>query len=1054
MIKKLLLTLSVFLFSCTLIMAQTRLISGQVVDSESGDGIPGANVLIKGTTQGTITDVEGKFQIEASNDDVLVISYVGYVSEEIAVGNQNKINVAMTPDITSLEEIVVVGYGEMKRSDLTGSVVSVKSDELVQTITPTLDQALQGRAAGVQVRQTSGRPGGGVSINIRGAKSILGSNEPLYIVDGIQIEGDVEESSGFSWAGGGNGQNGVNPLSFLNVNDIESVEVLKDASATAIYGSRAANGVVIITTKKGQPGKVRINYDGLYGVQTVQKKLDMLNLHEYAEYRNEIGENYDVGMRPEFADPSLLGEGTDWQDEIFNVAPMQSHDVSFSGGNEYTSYAFNLGYFDQEGIVVGSDFERFNARLNVETKALKWLTIGGNATLSRINESLTLNDDETGVISLALRSTPDIPVKNPDGSFGFSPLGENNRANPVAIALLRDLDVIRTRTLLNTFADVKILEGLNFRTSLSTDISYNNSYGFNPTYDMGPFASNETAQSRRQFDNSIWWMSSSFLTYSRDFTDFLSGSIMAGMEFQESNWEGMSGGRTIFISNDVPALNAGDATNMTNSQYKGSSALASYFGRANLSFFDRYLITATYRADGSSKFGPNNKWGYFPSFAFGWKLNEEAFLEDINVISNLKLRVSWGQTGNQDIPNYGYGTALTNYQTVWGPGMLAANYANPDLKWETTTTLNIGFDLSLFDNRIELLVDAYDALTEDLLSPLPLPLAMGTSGTGSITSPTFNLGEIENRGIELTLNTVNTTGDFVWNTGITFTLNRNEVKALYSPNAVFDENVQWFNHVTRTAVGKPIGQFYGYIMEGIFSDAEDIRNHADQGEPIGKTNGVWPGDIKYKDISGPDGVADGVINDFDRTYIGDPNPDFTFGINNTFNYKNFDLTLFLTGSYGNDIFNYTRRFTESLQQGDNQSVAVNDRANLGLIDANGSMDDVDNVIVTNPGTDIPRISPFDGNNNRRISSRYVEDGSFIRIKNLSLGYTIPGNILSKLSMTKARFYVNVQNLYTFTKYTGLDPEIGPFNQNMLLNGIDNGNFPLPRIYTVGVNIGF
>jgi len=1035
------------------VIIQTKNVNGKVTSEEEVDGIPGVNVLEKGTSNGTVTDIQGNFALEVSEGATLVFSSVGYNTQEVVVGNRSVIDIVMSQNVQHLDELVVVGYGEMKRSDLTGSVVSVGSEDLVQTMTPTLDQALQGRAAGVQVRQTSGRPGGGVSINIRGAGSITGNNEPLYIVDGVQISGEVEQSSGFNWAGGGNGQNGVNTLSFLNINDIESVEVLKDASATAIYGSRAANGVVIITTKKGKPGKVSVNYDGYYGMQTVQRKLDLLNLREYAEYRNEIGEEYGSGMRAEFADPSLLGEGTNWQDEVFQLAPMQSHDVSLSGGNEYTTYAFNVGYFDQEGIVVGSGFERFNLRLNIENKATKWLTIGGNATLSRMNEAITLNDDNNGVISLALRSTPDIPVRNPDGSFGFSPLGENSRANPLGIALLRDLDVKRTRVLVNTFANVNLLEGLDFRTTFGSNIGFNNSYGFNPTYNMGPFASNELAQSRRQFDNNLWWMSSSYLTYTRDFTSFLSGTVMAGMEFQESNWEGLSGGRTNFISNDIQALNAGDATNSVNSQYAGNSALASYFGRANFTLLDKVLLTATIRADGSSNFGPNNKWGYFPSLAVGYRLTEEPFMQNLDFISNLKIRGSWGQTGNQDIPAYGYGMALTNYQTVWGPGLLASRYANPDLKWETTTSVNLGLDVSLFQNRIELLVDVYNNVTSDLLSPLPLPLSMGSSGIGSISAPFFNLGEIQNRGFELTLNTVNTTGELKWNSALTFTMNRNEILSLNNENAVFDKNVQWFDHVTRSTIGQPLGQFYGYVVEGIFQNADEIRNHANQGD-IDKINGVWPGDLKFKDISGPEGEPDGVIDDLDRTFIGDPNPDFTFGLNNSFSYKNFDFSMFIIGSVGNEIFNYTRRFTESLQLGDNQLATANDRARHELIDENGSATDPDNVVVANPGTSVPRMTPFDPNDNRRISSRYVEDGSFVRIKTLSLGYNLPSRLLSTLNMSKARVYVNVQNLVTFTSYTGLDPEIGPFNQDLLLNGIDNGNFPLPRIYTLGINVGF
>lgn len=1047
MMKKRFLLLLVFaLMAFTAIHSQERMVSGTITDANDGSAIPGVNILVQGTSRGTITDVDGNYQIKVNSGEVLVFSFIGYKIQEIPVGDQRTLDVEMAADYQLVDEVVVVGYGTMKRSDLTGSVTSVKQADLQASVSTSIDQALQGRAAGVQVTKTSGQPGGGVSVRIRGSSSIGGTNEPLYVIDGIPVSGNATGlNMGFDWAGGGNGQSTANVLSTINPNDIVSVEILKDASATAIYGSRAANGVVLISTRRGEAGKAKVEYNGYVGLQEMPKMLDVLNLREYAEYSNELSAENNLSPNPLFADPSILGEGTNWQEEIFELAVMHNHDLSVSGGNEKSTYALSIGYMDQEGIVIGSGFDRLSSRINAESKTFDWLTIGGNMSLGQTNETITLNDDDRGVVSLALIQRPEIPVKLPDGSWGGPQEGQAALTNPVAIAQIRDNELKRVRFMSNVHADLTLTEGLVFKTQFGSDMSFVNNYGFNPTYEFGTIV-NELNQSRRNFANNKSWILSNFLTYNKDFANgAIQTQTMLGAESQEANWEGMMGMRSNFISNEIQELNAGDAETAVNNQYKGSNALESYFGRLNLTFFDRYLFTATYRADGSSNFAPDNKWGYFPSMALAWKVSNEGFMQNVDPVSSLRLRLGYGQVGNQDIGGYTYGAALTNYPTKWGPGLLPNRYANPDVKWETTTSYNVGLDLTMFDNRIEFIGDVYLKQTNDLLMPLTLPLYMGTA---SISAPTVNVGAMENKGLELTLNTVNTVGTFKWNSGLTFTLNRNELTELYEEGNVIDRNVQWFNHATRSVVGKSLGQFYGYVADGVFANAEEIRNHADQGI-IGKNNGVWPGDIRFKDLNNDD-----VIDESDRTYIGNPQPDFTLGLNNNFKFRNFDMTVYLLSSYGNDILNYTRTMTEAMGNFYNQSDAVTDRARLGLIDSEGFNTDVDNVNVLNPETHVPRATHIDPNDNNRISTRFIEDGSYVKIKNLSLGYSVPKRILDAANISNLRLYVNIQNLYTFTDYSGFDPEVGPYNQDPLLNGIDNGNYPSPRIYTFGVNVGF
>lgn len=1031
---------------------QSHQVQGTIRDARTGETLPGATIAVLETTLGTVTDANGRYDFTVSDPEaaILEISFLGYVTQEIPVDGRSIIDVSLMPDVRLLDEYVVIGYGSMRRSDMTGSVVSVGEEELRGSIATSLDMALQGRAAGVQVTPTSGQPGGGVSVRIRGASSVSGTNEPLYIIDGIPVSGDARGTAmGFSWAGGGDGQSTVSGLSGINPNDIVSIEILKDASATAIYGSRAANGVVLITTRQGQAGVPRVEFSTYLGLQQTPRKIPMLNLREFAEYNNEFAREHGWGQNPLFADPGVLGSGTNWQDEVFRTAVMHNHDISISGGFENTTYALSFGYMDQDGVVLGSGFQRISTRLSLNNKMYDWLEIGGNMSLGDTKENIVLNDDDRGIVSLALLSRPDIPVTMPDGSWGGPGTGMiDNLFNPVAMARLRDIQLERKRIMSNLHANIHFSDRLMFRTQFGYNLTNTNNYGFHPTYEMGNAINNQN-QSRRNFNNNSFWIFTNYLTYKRDFGENFTTQTMLGMEAQEANWEGMMGGRMNFVTNTVQELNAGDASTAINSQYKGSNALLSYFGRVNLSLFDRYMFTGTYRADASSNFSPENQWGYFPSMAFAWNISEEDFMENIDLINMARLRLGYGHVGNQDIGGYTYGAALNNHPTRWGTGLLPNRYANPDVRWETTISYNVGFDISLLENRIEFIADAYLKQTKDMLMPLTLPLFMGSSGTGRLMPPMINVGEMENKGVELTLNTVNTTHALQWTSGFTFTLNRNKLTKLYDDANVIDRNVQWNIHATRSMVGQPLGMFYGYIADGVFANVDEILAHASQHDNIDKFNGVWPGDIRYLDING-----DGVIDENDRTFIGNPHPDFTFALSNTFRYRGFDLNVYIIGSYGNDILNFTRTITEGMKNTFNQTRRVKDRARLGMIDPNGSANDASNVFVINPETEIPRVSSIDPNNNNRISSLFIEDGSFIKLKNLSLAYNIPPRLLANTKITNLRIYVNLQNLYTLTNYTGFDPEIGPYNQDVLLTGVDNGYYPSPRIYTFGMNLNF
>lgn len=1032
------------LFMLTAGMNAQISVSGKVSDADGP--IPGANVILKGTTNGVSTDFDGNYTISnIPSDGILVFSYLGYSSQDIAVNGSSSINVLLEASATSLEEVVVVGYGTMKRSDLTGSISSIKGDALEDQPFVGIDQALQGKISGITVTQNSGAPGGGVSIRVRGITSLTGSNEPLYVVDGVPIDGgDNNDSFDFSSLGGGNGQTKVSALSNINPSDVESIEVLKDASATAIYGSRGSNGVVLITTKKGKAGKSTISYSAYTGMQSVTKYLDAMNLKEYARYYSDVYTELGQSVPFEFQNPGLLDEGTNWQKEIFRSAPITNHQLSFSGGNEKTKFYTSLNYFDQEGIVINSDFSRVSMRLNLDHKISDNFRVGNNLTFSKSNEHITFNDDEAGVISTALRQSPNVPVRYSDGSWGgpTETDGISGGVNPVAISEIRNNTLDRFKINGNFFGELKFANDFTFRSELGYDYSVSKIAVFEPTYEIGTQI-NGTSTSVKTSSDSFYWILKNYLNYNKTLGAH-SINAMIGQESQESKWFNLRGSRRGFLTNDVQALNAGDAETATASQGQGSWSLASYFSRLNYSFDGKYLFTATIRADASSNFGENNKWGYFPSFSVGWVLSNESFLENNETLSLVKFRAGYGEVGNQNIPGYSYGARLKTTPSIWGSGFAQANIANPDVKWEATKSTNIGAELGFFSNKIILEVDLYKKVSSDFLFQQPLPSYLGAMNVASymgLNPPYVNLGEMENTGIDVTLNTRNFTKEnFTWTTTAVVSAYKNELIKMANEGDAIYQTFEFNNTLTKTAVGQPVGQFYGHIADGIFTTIEELNASPTQGEITGDNTGIWLGDIKFKDISGPDGVPDNVVDDYDKTYIGNPHPDFTFSLANNFKYKNLDLSINLQGSYGNDVYNWTRRVTEGMREiRGNQLTTVLDRYIEGV----------------NENTNIPRFSSNNANDNSRVSSRFVEDGSYLRIQNVTLGYTLPSSSLGKQNLfSSLRLYATVQNLYTFTDYSGLDPEIGAFSQNALLMGIDNGRYPTPRTIMVGINLDF
>ncbi len=994
-------------------VAEEILAKGIVYDEETNEPLIGVNIIIKGGTGGAATDIDGSFSILVEQDTWLSFSYLGYITKEIKVTKADLGQIYLESDSKLLEEVVVVGYGTQKRSDLTGSLSSITEKELKALPATGLDQALQGRAAGVFVTQNSGAPGGAVSIRIRGIGSTL-TAEPLYVIDGIPVVNDNQgTSTNFSELDGG-GQNS-NALNTINPSDIESIEVLKDASATAIYGARAANGVVLITTKRGKEGKSNISFDTYYGTQQLSRKIPVLNLQEYAEYYQDVGWE----AIPEFSNPELLGEGTDWQDAVFRTATMQNYQMTASGGNKNTSYALSGSYHFKEGIVIGSDFNRISSKMNIDHKFSDRLRIGNSLLASRTKENITFNDNSNGVVYTALLMVPNAPVRNVDGSFA-GPQEEITLSfdNPVARALeTKDVNE-KTRLLANLYVEADIFKFLKYRTEFGTDLVYSNHETFFPSFERGNFFGKSGI--RENASNNRFWINKHLLTFNQQLSEKHHLSMLTGFEAQSGRYEWLFASRENLPTNDLLSINLGDVGQQQTNGGAGHWALISYFGRLNYNFNEQILFTGTVRADGSSRFSPNNRYGIFPSAAVAWRASNTELVKNVELIDNMKFRVGVGEVGNQEIGLYSYLANLRAISVALGDdlqtGFVPDNIANSNVLWESSFQTNFGLDLGLFKNRIELIADYYIKRADGMLLPALLPAT-----AGSLNPPFVNIGEIENRGLELSLNTVNLSGAFKWNTSLNYTKNNNKVISLGS-NGNLVGLLQRIP-VTRTVEGMPISQFYGYVMEKTFESQAEVAESPFQ------SNGTRAGDLKFKDLN-----DDGVINDADQTFIGSPLPDFTLNMTNALSYKGFTFNFFFQGVFGNEILNLIRRDIEGQAGLNNQSAAVKNR-----------------WTTLNTVTDVPRPTGSDPNDNRRISTRFIEDGSFIRLKNISLGYEFPRKWLRNLRMQNLRIYVSAQNIKTWTDYSGYDPEVGSYNQNPLINGVENGRYPISKSYTFGLS---
>lgn len=1046
-----------------------RQIKGKVVDA-AGETVIGANVLEKGTTNGVITDIDGNFVLNVSSGATLEISYIGYVTQTIKVTNQTSLHIVLKEDSETLDEVVVVGYGTMKKSDLSGASVSVGEDAIKGSVITNLDQSLQGRAAGVSAVSTSGAPGSSSSIRVRGQATINSNAEPLYVIDGVIVQGGGASGADFGLGDAlGNGSvSTISPLSTINPADIVSMEILKDASATAIYGAQGANGVILITTKRGKAGEAKFTYDGMLAVQRQTKRLDMMNLREFANYYNEFVQVGELDVNGYYADPSILGKGTNWQDAVFQTALQHQHQVSAEGGTEKIKYYVSASYMDQDGTLIGSNFNRYSFRVNLDSQLKSWLKLGLSATYSSTDEDLKLADGEQGIINYSLKTVPDIPIYDIDGNYATIVREGYTNPNPIAMAMMDQVLLNRQKLTGNIFFEVTPIKNLVWHAELGYDISASRGERYKPMVDFGSWK-RDSNYSSIQKNSSTFWQLKNYVTYS-GMIDKHNFTAMLGQECWASNYDNISVTNTSLPSDAVhnPAL--GTATPVIGSGF-GSSAMASFFTRLTYNYDNRYYGTYTYRYDGSSNFGPDNRWAGFHALAGSWRFSNEEFFKPLSgVISNGKLRLGWGQTGNANIGGYLWGTSIVKMSSSLGTGYRPKNIPNTSIKWESQEQWNVGLDLGFIQDRINLVVDWYKKVSNDMLMALQLPSYMGTQGNTSsrLDPPYGNYGSIENAGVEISLNTHPLIGKFQWDSDFQISFNKNKLKALSgTANAQIVGYGQWNDVVSVSNVGESLYNFYGYVCDGVYQDYEDLQKSPKPEQypsngVFNRKNTVWVGDIKYKDISGPDGKPDGVINEYDKTNLGSPMPKFTFGWTNTFRYKDFDLSIFINGSYGNKVMNYLgMQLTHMNSAWENQLNSVTGRARLEPIDPDKVYpsgqywyDDVTNVRVSNPEAVIPRASIQDPNDNDRISDRYVEDGSYIRLKNITLGYTFPSKLIKKFGINNLRLYANIQNLLTITGYDGYDPEIGASTQSTNVYGLDYGRYPSPTVYSFGLNVSF
>ena len=897
----------------------------------------------------------------------------------------------------TIEEVVVIGYGKAKAKDLTGSVSVINLNKTGNQPVADIGQAIQGRASGVTVIN-SGEPGSNVTFRIRGTGTIQ-NNNPLIVVDGMPLNGGLNQ---------------------INMSDVESINILKDASSTAIYGSRGANGVVMITTKRGAKGGI-LNFDTFTGIQSVSNMIKVLDASQYAQLNNEMLANGGLTPNPEFANPSSLGAGTNWLAALFNPSILSSYSLSYGDRSEKSNLYVSTSYFNQKGVVLNTNYDRYIVQINGDTKLKSFLKIGNSVKLQHDIKKNGSYDIKGTILSLPTR-----PIYDTNGNWagpGSNPLLYGDIDNPIGKATIVENSTKGYNIQGNIYAEAEIIKDLKFKSlgGIETNIWYNRTWS--PKYSWG-VKSQENSYLFEGSNRSITLLWDNTLTYDKTIGKHHINAVI-GSSAQNNKYNYLSASVQKFASDNTQQIDNGILQPV---QHGNASewAIMSYLGRVNYNFANKYYVTATIRRDGSSRFGMDNRWGWFPSAALAWRISNENFLKNSNVINNLKLRLGYGITGNQEIGNYSfsssYNTYLYNFNNSYVSAVLPTVLPNPNVKWEGQEQYNAGFDLDLFNNRISLIVDGYVKNTNDMLVPMSVPV---TSGYSDVYVPSINAGKIQNKGFEVTLSTKNIIkNDFKWSSDAVFSYNKNNVESINSDTPIITASGGFNSAIGLIKEGYPVNVFYGYITDGIFQNQDEVDRHAVQMPGSNSATSTSPGDIRFKDLNN-----DGVINDKDRTVIGNPNPKFTFSLNNTFNYKNFDLTIFLQGSYGNDIFNANRMYTEAMSIIQNQSTAV-----LGRWTGEGT------------SNNIPRAIYGDPNQNSRVSDRYIEDGSYLKIKNINLSYTLPKAVFGQ-NFNSVKIFVSAQNLVTWTKYSGFDPEVP-------VNGIDNGTYPITRTVSLGLNIGF
>ena len=965
-----------------------------VVKDQTGETVIGASVMEKGTTNGTITGIDGDFSLNMSPNGTLVVSFVGYKTQEVQVKGQKQLQVVLSEDAEMLDEVVVIGYGTMKKSDLTGAVSSIGNKDIKDSPVSNLGQAIQGKISGVQIVD-AGKPGDNVSIKIRGLGSI-NNCDPLVVIDGVPTDLG---------------------LSSLNMADVERLDVLKDASATAIYGSRGANGVVMITTKRGTEGKGKLAVSANYSFQNATNVPSLLNAAQYAELSNDMMVNSGRNPNPEWANPSELGAGTDWMDELLRTGVMQNYTVSYSGGNEKSHYYVSGGFLDQSGIVKSVNYRRFTFQSNSDAQVLKWLKFSNNITFSadtKKSGSYNIGD--------ALKALPIYPVKNEDGSWS-GPDGNSewygSTRNPIGPTELNKSQTDGYNFLANLTAELTFTKWLKFKSTFGYDAKFWFIDNFTPKYNWKPTPTEET--SRYKSDNkSFTYLWDNYFLFDHTFAEKHRVGLMAGMSAQWNTNDYLNAQKNVFMFDNVHEMDNGEEMYAIGGN-ETEWALLSYMARVNYSYEDRYLLTATIRRDGSSRFGKKHRWGTFPSVSVAWRASQEKWFPKNDYINDLKVRAGYGVTGSQaSVGNYSY---LASYNTSVYPfgissgnqtALVSSTLANPYIHWEEVAQTNIGFDASLFNSRVMFSFDAYLKETRDMLVKASIPI---TSGFEDTTTTYTNAGKVRNQGIEMSLHTINLTGELGWETNLTATYNKNKIKDLNSDVPYYINQIN-NSYVTVLAKDYPINVFYGYVTDGIFQNQSEVNTHAVQ-------PGAEPGDIRFRDLNN-----DGVINDSDRTVIGNPNPSWLFSMNNSLSYKGFELSVFLQGIAGNKIYN------------------ANNIDNTGMAAAyNQTTDVLKRWQGEGTSNSMPRAVFGDPNQNTRVSDRFVENGSYLRLKNITLSYTFPKQWLQKAQIENARLSLSCENVATITGYSGFDPEVG-------INGIDQNRYPISRTFSLGLNFNF